>query len=120
MIKLKILFFFLLQLCLPSGLRFRTQKHSVEPTFHSFVLTKEDGHRTYGFSLLFYEECRNRKICAAMQTLQAMFITELSSGQNGTPPQSVFLFILLLQFFFLRTLLAGTLALFSFLFSLSF
>ncbi|XP_058788687.1 DENN domain-containing protein 5B isoform X1 [Phymastichus coffea] len=74
-------------LCLPSGLRFRTQKHSVEPCFHSFVLTKEDGHRTYGFSLLFYEECRNRKICAAMQTLQAMFITELSSGQNGTPPQ---------------------------------
>ncbi|XP_043268202.1 DENN domain-containing protein 5B isoform X2 [Venturia canescens] len=73
-------------LCLPSGLRFRTQKHSVEPSFHSFVLTKEDGHRTYGFSLVFYEECRNRKICAAMQTLQAMFITELSSGQNGTPP----------------------------------
>ncbi|XP_050452448.1 DENN domain-containing protein 5B isoform X3 [Cataglyphis hispanica] len=73
-------------LCLPSGLRFRTQKHSVEPTFHSFVLTKEDGRRTYGFSLVFYEECRNRKICAAMQTLQAMHITELSSGQNGTPP----------------------------------
>ncbi|XP_034936664.1 DENN domain-containing protein 5B isoform X2 [Chelonus insularis] len=73
-------------LCLPSGLRFRTQKHSVEPSFHSFVLTKEDGHRTYGFSLVFFEECRNRKICAAMQTLQAMFITELSSGQNGTPP----------------------------------
>ncbi|XP_043514486.1 DENN domain-containing protein 5B isoform X2 [Frieseomelitta varia] len=73
-------------LCLPSGLKFRTQKHSVEPTFHSFVLTKEDGHRTYGFSLVFYEECRNRKICAAMQTLQAMHITELSSGQNGTPP----------------------------------
>ncbi|XP_033217392.1 DENN domain-containing protein 5B isoform X4 [Belonocnema kinseyi] len=72
-------------LCLPSGLRFRTQKHSVEPTFHSFVLTKEDGHRTYGFSLVFYEECRNRNICAAMQTLQAMHITELSSGQNDTP-----------------------------------
>ncbi|XP_067212616.1 DENN domain-containing protein 5B isoform X1 [Linepithema humile] len=73
-------------LCLPSGLRFRTQKHSVEPTFHSFVLTKQDGHRTYGFSLVFYEECRNRKICIAMHTLQAMHITELSSGQNGTPP----------------------------------
>jgi len=73
-------------------LRFRTQKHSVEPTFHSFVLTKEDGHRTYGFSLVFYEECRNRKICAAMQTLQAMHITELSSGQNGTPPTYVVCF----------------------------
>lgn len=74
-------------MCLPSGLRFRTQKHSVEPMFHSFVLTKEDGHRTYGFSLVFYEECRNRKICLAMHTLQSMYITELSSGQNGPASQ---------------------------------
>ncbi|KAI4464066.1 c-myc promoter binding protein [Holotrichia oblita] len=69
-------------LCLPSGLRFRTQKHSVTqvPTFHSFVITREDGKRCYGFSLVFYEEVRNRDICNAMQTLQAMYVTELSSG----------------------------------------
>uniref|UniRef100_A0A1Y1MV99 UDENN domain-containing protein n=1 Tax=Photinus pyralis TaxID=7054 RepID=A0A1Y1MV99_PHOPY len=68
-------------LCLPNGLRFRTQKHSVTqaPTFHSFLITREDGKRCYGFSLIFYEEVRNRDICTAMQTLQAMYVTELSS-----------------------------------------
>jgi hypothetical protein len=68
--------------CLPQGLKFRTQKHSVTqaPIFHSFLITREDGKRCYGFSLVFYEEVRNRDICNAMQTLQAMYITELSSG----------------------------------------
>lgn len=63
---------FVLQLCLPNGLRFRTQKHSVTqaPLFHSFVITKEDGKRIYGFSLIFYEEVKNKDICSAMQTLQ--------------------------------------------------
>ncbi|KAK9870276.1 hypothetical protein WA026_006363 [Henosepilachna vigintioctopunctata] len=74
-------------LCLPNGLKFRTQKHSVTqaPTFHSFLITKEDGKRFYGFSLIFYEEVRNRDICSAMQTLQAMYITELSSGLKTRP-----------------------------------
>lgn len=63
---------FVLQLSLPNGLRFRTQKHTVTqaPVFHSFLITKEDGRRCYGFSLVFYEEVRNRDICNAMQTLQ--------------------------------------------------
>ncbi|XP_028039187.1 DENN domain-containing protein 5B isoform X1 [Bombyx mandarina] len=71
-------------LCLPAGLQFRTQKHSLEPQFHSFVVTRENASRYYGFSLIFYEEVRNKNICSAMHTLQAMYITELSSGQ--TPP----------------------------------
>ncbi|CAH2092083.1 unnamed protein product [Euphydryas editha] len=71
-------------LCLPAGLQFKTQKHSLEPKFHSFVVTRENASRYYGFSLIFYEEVRNRNICSAMHTLQAMYITELSSGQ--TPP----------------------------------
>ncbi|KAL4714481.1 hypothetical protein ACJJTC_017776 [Scirpophaga incertulas] len=71
-------------LCLPAGLQFRTQKHSLEPKFHTFVVTRENASRYYGFSLIFYEEVRNRNICSAMHTLQAMYITELSSGQ--TPP----------------------------------
>ncbi|XP_028177390.1 DENN domain-containing protein 5B isoform X4 [Ostrinia furnacalis] len=71
-------------LCLPAGLQFRTQKHSLDPKFHSFVVTRENASRYYGFSLIFYEEVRNRNICSAMHTLQAMYITELSSGQ--TPP----------------------------------
>ncbi|KAM7356859.1 DENN domain containing pinstripe [Cochliomyia hominivorax] len=69
-------------LSLPQGLRFRTQKHNIEPKFHSFATTREDGKRCYGFSLVFYEEIRNRNICSAMHTLQSMFITELSNGQQ--------------------------------------
>ncbi|XP_067645508.1 DENN domain-containing protein 5B isoform X3 [Eurosta solidaginis] len=69
-------------LSLPQGLRFRTQKHDIEPKFHAFATTREDGKRCYGFSLVFYEEIRNRNICSAMHTLQSMFITELSSGQQ--------------------------------------
>ncbi|XP_077285718.1 DENN domain containing pinstripe [Arctopsyche grandis] len=72
--------------CLPTGLLFRTQKHVLDPQFHSFVITREDASRYYGFSLVFYEEVRNRNICSAMHTLQAMYITELSSGQ--TPPSN--------------------------------
>ncbi|XP_069674606.1 DENN domain-containing protein 5B isoform X2 [Periplaneta americana] len=71
-------------LCLPHGLRFRTQKHSLEPQFHSFVITREDGRRSYGFSFVFYEEVRNRKICSAMQVLQQMHLTELSSSHIGS------------------------------------
>lgn len=71
-------------LSLPQGLRFKTQKHNLDPKFHSFATTREDGKRCHGFTLVFYEEVRNSNICSAMHTLQAMFITELSSGQ--TPP----------------------------------
>ncbi|XP_068143042.1 DENN domain-containing protein 5B isoform X2 [Drosophila tropicalis] len=70
-------------LSLPQGLRFRTQKHNIEPKFHSFATTREDGKRCYGFSLVFYEEIRNRNICGAIHTLQSMFITELSNGQQA-------------------------------------
>lgn len=70
-------------LSLPQGLRFRTQKHNVDPQFHAFATTREDGKRCHGFSLIFYEEVRNRNICSAMHTLQSMFITELSSGPTS-------------------------------------
>uniref|UniRef100_A0A3B3B4J1 DENN/MADD domain containing 5A n=1 Tax=Oryzias melastigma TaxID=30732 RepID=A0A3B3B4J1_ORYME len=46
-------------LCMPKGLSFRTQIDSREPQFHSFIITREDGSRTYGFALTFFEEaCR--------------------------------------------------------------
>lgn len=71
-------------LCLPKGLQFRTQKHSLEPWFHSFIITKEDGSRTHGFAYTFYEEVLSKQICVAMQTLQAMHLAELSNSQSRT------------------------------------
>ncbi|CAG9861723.1 unnamed protein product [Phyllotreta striolata] len=75
---------------LPAGLKFRTQKHSVTqaPNFHSFLITKEDGKRSFGFSLVFYEEVQSRDIREAMHTLQSMYITELSSGLKNRALQN--------------------------------
>lgn len=74
-------------LSLPQGLKFRTQKHDTKPRFHSFASTRDDGKRCYGFTLVFYEETKNENICTAMQTLQSMFITELSSKQGSLKRQ---------------------------------
>uniref|UniRef100_A0A674P1I9 DENN domain containing 5A n=1 Tax=Takifugu rubripes TaxID=31033 RepID=A0A674P1I9_TAKRU len=63
-------------LCMPKGLAFRTQVDSREPQFHSFIITREDGSRTYGFALTFFEEVTSKQICSAMQTLYHMHNAE--------------------------------------------
>ncbi|XP_045888322.1 DENN domain-containing protein 5A isoform X3 [Micropterus dolomieu] len=63
-------------LCMPKGLAFRTQADSREPQFHSFIITREDGSRTYGFALTFFEEVTSKQICSAMQTLYHMHNAE--------------------------------------------
>ncbi|XP_021965831.1 DENN domain-containing protein 5B isoform X2 [Folsomia candida] len=69
-------------LCLPDGLLFRTQKQNLTTAFHPFVITKEDGSRTHGFSLVFFEPLRSSHVTQAILTLQAMHLTELSSAKN--------------------------------------
>nr|XP_006818506.1 PREDICTED: DENN domain-containing protein 5A [Saccoglossus kowalevskii] len=71
-------------LCLPKGLSFRTQKDSREPVFHSFIITREDGSRTYGAAVTFYEEVKNKQICLAMQSLHAMHQAELCNNPTKT------------------------------------
>ncbi|XP_030575687.1 DENN domain-containing protein 5B-like isoform X2 [Archocentrus centrarchus] len=66
-------------LCMPKGLSFRTQVDQRDPQFHSFIITKEDGSRTYGFVLTFYEEVTSPQICSAMQTLYQMHNAEHAS-----------------------------------------
>uniref|UniRef100_A0A3Q2XAM0 DENN domain containing 5A n=1 Tax=Hippocampus comes TaxID=109280 RepID=A0A3Q2XAM0_HIPCM len=63
-------------LCMPKGLAFRTQVDTREPHFHSFIITREDGSRTYGFALTFFEEVTSQQICSAMQTLYHMHNAE--------------------------------------------
>ncbi|XP_068254471.1 DENN domain-containing protein 5A isoform X2 [Nyctibius grandis] len=63
-------------LCMPKGLAFKTQADSREPQFHSFIITREDGSRTFGFSLTFFEEVTSKQICSAMQTLYHMHNAE--------------------------------------------
>ena len=61
---------------MPKGLAFRTQIDSREPQFHSYIITREDGSRTYGFALTFFEEVTSKQICSAMQTLYHMHNAE--------------------------------------------
>ncbi|XP_033967004.1 DENN domain-containing protein 5A isoform X3 [Pseudochaenichthys georgianus] len=63
-------------LCMPKGLAFRTQVDCREPQFHSYIITREDGSRTYGFALTFFEEVTSKQICSAMQTLYHMHNAE--------------------------------------------
>ncbi|CAL8078926.1 unnamed protein product [Orchesella dallaii] len=69
-------------LCLPDGLLFRTQKHTLEPCFHPFVITRENGSRLFGFSYVFYEEVTSPSVTDAITTLQAMHLQELSSAKH--------------------------------------
>lgn len=61
---------------MPKGLSFRTQVDTREPQFHPFIITREDGSRTYGFALTFFEEVTSKQICSAMQTLYHMHNAE--------------------------------------------
>lgn len=63
-------------LCMPKGLAFKTQTDPREPQFHAFIITREDGSRTFGFALTFYEEVTSKQICSAMQTLYHMHNAE--------------------------------------------
>ncbi|KAF4080979.1 hypothetical protein AMELA_G00155500 [Ameiurus melas] len=74
-------------LCMPKGLSFRTQKDSLSPKFHSFLITREDGSRTYGFVHTFYEEVTSTQIRSAMQTLHQMHHAERASA-NACPSSS--------------------------------
>ncbi|CAM9544840.1 unnamed protein product [Lampetra planeri] len=70
-------------LCMPKGLSFRTQTDDRTPHFHSFLITREDGTRTYAFALTFYEEVTCRSICHAMHTLYAMHNAQSGDGGGG-------------------------------------
>ncbi|KAM9301660.1 DENN domain-containing protein 5A [Gastrophryne carolinensis] len=63
-------------LCMPKGLAFKTQSDCRDPQYHAFIITREDGSRTFGFALTFFEEVTSKQICSAMQTLYHMHNAE--------------------------------------------
>lgn len=73
---------------MPKGLTFRTQADNREPEFHSFLITREDSSRTYGFALTFYEEVTSRPIRSAMQTLYHMHQAEQAGSVCTSSPCS--------------------------------
>jgi len=81
------------RLCLPNGLRFSNSKGRYPPACHPFVLTKEDGTKSCGFSLVYSEEVKDMNVCHALHTLQKMHTTETECGTikkaERTRPSSV-------------------------------
>ncbi len=47
---------------------------------HPFVITREDGEKSHGVAIVFYEEVKDDKICHAVHTLQKMYSTEAAAG----------------------------------------
>ncbi len=44
------------------------------------MVTREDGDKTHGVALIFYEEVKDLNICHAVHTLQKMYSTEAEGG----------------------------------------
>ncbi|XP_061107686.1 DENN domain-containing protein 5B-like isoform X2 [Conger conger] len=76
-------------LCMPEGLSFRTQSDSRDPQFHSFLIPRADGSRSYGFTLTFYEQVRSSSIRSAMETLQQMHQAEHTSASSSSSSSSM-------------------------------
>uniref|UniRef100_A0A8C4FGR7 DENN domain-containing protein 5B n=1 Tax=Dicentrarchus labrax TaxID=13489 RepID=A0A8C4FGR7_DICLA len=70
-------------LCMPRGLSFRTQADRLDPQFHSFTMSFDDGTRSYGFVHTFYEEVTSAQIITAMHTLYQMHHVEHHSASSS-------------------------------------
>ena len=44
------------------------------------MVTREDGEKTHGAAVIFYEEVKDVNICHAVHTLQKMYSTEAEGG----------------------------------------
>uniref|UniRef100_A0A183BJX1 UDENN domain-containing protein n=1 Tax=Globodera pallida TaxID=36090 RepID=A0A183BJX1_GLOPA len=78
-------------LALPQGIRLRTEKNVPrEPSFHSFVVIREDGTRIYGCSLIFFEELSSIELRQQMYVsnfsfnAQLAYLREFASGGPST------------------------------------
>ena len=76
----------LARLILPNGVKFCTQREieNCPPSAHPFVMTRENGEKWLGATIVAYEEVKDSDICHAVHTLQKMHSTELDSGSTGT------------------------------------
>uniref|UniRef100_A0AC34QRT4 UDENN domain-containing protein n=1 Tax=Panagrolaimus sp. JU765 TaxID=591449 RepID=A0AC34QRT4_9BILA len=69
-------------LCMPKGLKFYTEtKVPMNPEFHSFVITREDGTRMNGCALTLFEEVKDDTIKQAMFDLQMAHVKQLAAAE---------------------------------------
>ena len=58
------------QQCMPDGIKLAKNLTSFDSTFHSLIITRENGSRQYGSVLTFYEKVQNPVILDALKSLQ--------------------------------------------------
>lgn len=70
-------------LALPTGVHLYTEQNlPSNPSFHSFVLIREDGTRLYGCSLIFYEELRSNDLRQQIFDAQLTYLHEFASSPS--------------------------------------
>ena len=62
-----------IQLCMPDGLLFKKNLSDPQKSFHSFLITREDGTHAYGSVLMFYEHIEDTSILSALESLQNQY-----------------------------------------------
>lgn len=70
---------------MPKGLAICTQRGERTTKFHSFIMTREDGTRTYGASLTFYEPVKEQSICSELEGLQVKYVDYMRHRKLSTP-----------------------------------
>eukprot|EP01135_Chromosphaera_perkinsii_P004103 Nk52_evm10s270 gene=Nk52_evmTU10s270 len=75
--------------CFPKGVLFRKEDDGTEPSFHTFVMTRENGDRVYGAVLIVYEEVQDPNVIFAMKMLQDMFMCEMAGNPGKQRPYSL-------------------------------
>ncbi|CAK5019121.1 unnamed protein product [Meloidogyne enterolobii] len=77
------------KLALPSGVRLFTEQNvPQEPSFHSFVIVREDGSRLHGCSLVFYEELRSVELRQKIFDAQMDFLRDFASNHTSPLPST--------------------------------
>lgn len=80
---------------MPLGVHFscvpkESQDNSKEPHFHPFIITKENGAKVFGFSLVFYEEVFDDSIINAVSSLQTLHSAQIMEIAPHNPSLGVF------------------------------
>lgn len=72
-----------LQLCLPDGVQLSKNLRQVHKSFHSFIITRENGSHAYGSVLVFQEKVTDSKLLNSLEALQTEYKEMRRTGFNS-------------------------------------
>ena len=72
-----------LQLCLPDGTQLSKNLKHTSRSFHSFLVTREDGSHVHGSVLVFPEPISDQNLLNSLDSLQSLYCQARGSGFNS-------------------------------------